>query len=102
MKVYLKYSGIWNKIKKLVSVKFHSQLIHDDKYIKTKVKTFGETSNTLFSNNKFPNKRSHYIWIAAICVDPVLKIVRKNSSSSVFRPVQMERKTKKIGRFYWR
>ena len=46
--VYLKYTKIWNKIKKLLSVKFHSQTIHDDKYIKAKVKTFGETINTLF------------------------------------------------------
>ena len=34
--VYLKYTKIWNRIKKLSSVKFHSQPIHDDKYIKLK------------------------------------------------------------------
>ena len=38
--VYLKYSEIWNKIKSILDVKLHSQLIYDDKYIKTKVKTF--------------------------------------------------------------
>ena len=37
--VYLKYTEIWNKIKKSLGIKFHSQLIYDDKYIKTKVKT---------------------------------------------------------------
>ena len=47
--VYLKYAGIWNKIKKLLSVKFHSQPIHEGKYINTKIKKFGETINTLFS-----------------------------------------------------
>ena len=31
--VCLKYTKIWNKIKKLLSVKFHSQQIHDDKYL---------------------------------------------------------------------
>ena len=71
--VYLKYTKIWNKIKKLLCVRFHSQPIHDDKYITTKVKTFHETINTLFSNNKVP-KQNHYICIAAICVDSVLKI----------------------------
>ena len=34
--VYLKYAGIWNKIKMLLSVKFLSQPIHDNKYIKTR------------------------------------------------------------------
>ena len=38
--VYLKYTEIWNKIKDILNVKFHSHLIYDDKYIKTKVKTF--------------------------------------------------------------
>ena len=46
--VHLKYARIWNKIKKSLNMKFHSQLIHDDKYIKTKIKTFDETINTLF------------------------------------------------------
>ena len=76
--VYLQYTRIWNKIKELLNVKFHSQPIHDDKYIKTKVKTFNETINTLFSDNKVTKKRSHYICIAAICIDSVLKIEEKN------------------------
>ena len=32
--VYLKYAEIWNKIKSEINVKFHSQPIHDKKYIK--------------------------------------------------------------------
>ena len=31
--VYLKYTEIWNKIKKSLGIKFHSQPIYDDKYI---------------------------------------------------------------------
>ena len=46
--VYLKYAEIWNKTKDILNVKFHSQPIYDDKYIKTKVKTFGNTIKTLF------------------------------------------------------
>ena len=76
--VYLKYAEFWNKIKKLLSVKLHSQPIYDDRYIKTKVKTFGEAYNTLFSNNKVPKERNHYICIAAVCVNSVLKIEGKN------------------------
>ena len=47
--VYLKYNKIWNKIKSILNIKFHSQSIYDDKYIKTKVKTFNNSINTLFS-----------------------------------------------------
>ena len=48
---YLEYTEIWNKIKKSLNTRFHSQHIYDDKYIKTKVKTFISMINTLFSGN---------------------------------------------------
>ena len=47
--VYLKCHEIWNEIKSTLNVKFHIQPIHDDKYMKTKVKTFSNTINTLLS-----------------------------------------------------
>ena len=52
--VYLLYSEIWNKIKKSLNTKFHSQPIYDDKYIKIKVKTFSSMINTFFSENEIP------------------------------------------------
>ena len=55
--VSLKYNKICNKIKMLLNIKFHSQPIHDDKYIKTKVKTFDEAIKTHFSDNKVPKKK---------------------------------------------
>ena len=98
--VYLKYAGIWNKIKKLLNVKFNSQPIHDDKYIKTKVKTIGETINTLFSNNRVPKERSHYICIATICVDSVLKIKGRNDPQVYLEQCKYkEKQTKKIADF---
>ena len=76
--VYLKYTKIWKKIKKLLNIKFRSQPIHDDKYIKTKVKTFDEAINTSFSKKKVPKEKSHYICIAAVYIDSVLKKDEKN------------------------
>ena len=76
--VYLKYNEIWNKIKKSLNSKFYSQPIYDDKYIKTKVKTFSSMLNTLFSGNEIPKEGNHYIFIAAICIDSVLRGDKKN------------------------
>ena len=76
--VYLKYAEIWNKIKSILNVKFHSQPIYDDKYIKTKVKTFNNTINTLFSGDEIPRERIHYVCISAFCIDSVLKTDKKN------------------------
>ena len=53
----------------VVGVKLHSRPIYDDKYIKTKVKTFNSMINTIFSGNVIPKERNNYICIAVICVD---------------------------------
>ena len=76
--VYLKYTEVWNKIKKSLNIRFHSQPIYDDKYIKTKVKTFSSMINTLFSDNEIPREKNHYTCLAAICIDSVLKVDKKN------------------------
>ena len=76
--VYLKYTEIWNKIKKTLNTRFHGHTIYDDKYIKTKVKTFSSMINTLFSGNEIPRERNHYIFIAAICIASVLKVGKEN------------------------
>ena len=75
---YLKYTEIWNKIKNILNVKFCSQPIYDDKYIKTKVKTFNNMINTLLSGDEIPKERIHYVCIAAICIDSVLRVDKKN------------------------
>ena len=76
--VYLKYNEIWNKIKSILNVKFHSQPIYDDKYIKTKVKTLNNSINTLFSGDEIPKERIHYFGISAICIDSTLRRDKKN------------------------
>ena len=76
--VYLKNNTIWNKIKSILNVKFHSLPIYDDKYIKTKVKTFNNSINTLFSGDEISKERIHYVCISAICIDSVLRRDKKN------------------------
>ena len=91
--VNLKYTEIGNKIKKSLNTRFYSQPIYDDKYIKTKVKTFSSIINTLFSGNEIPEERNHYICIAAICIDSVLKVDKKN-----YPQVYLEQRKHKIKR----
>ena len=75
---HLKYTEIWNKIKKLLGERFQSQPIYHDKYIKTKVNTFTGVTSTVFSTDELPKERNHYICIAANCIDSVLKVEKKN------------------------
>ena len=72
--VYIKYNSIWNKIKELLGVKFYSEPIYGDSYIKSKVKTFSDMSKTLFDGDEIPKERVEYACIACISVDSVLKV----------------------------
>ena len=90
--VYLKYTETWNKIKKSLNTRFPSQPIYDGKYIKTKVKTFSDMINTAFSDNGIPKEKNHYICIAAICIDSVLKIDKKNILKSTWNNVNTKQK----------
>ena len=94
--MYLKYTEIWNKIKDILNVKFHSQPIYDDKYIKTKVKTFNDMINTLFSGDEIPKERIHYICIAAICIDFVLRVDKGNYPQVYLEQCKYKMKKRKL------
>ena len=49
------YNEVWNKVKKIIDVKFHSKPVYDEKYIKTKVKIFNEIVN--FLDNEIQKKK---------------------------------------------
>ena len=72
-----------------LGIKFHSWFIYDEKYIKTKVKTFNDVVNKVFSDNEIQKERNHYICIAAINIDSVMKIHTKKLPSSLSRTVQI-------------
>ena len=60
--VFIKYNNIWNKIKDLLSgIRLNSDVIYNEKYIKTKVKD-NKFSVTNFSNN-IPQEQIEYICI---------------------------------------
>ena len=76
--VYIKYNQIWNKIKELLGVKFYSEPIYEDKYIKAKVKTFSSVIDTLFSGDEIPKERFQYTCISCISIDSVLRVNKKD------------------------
>ena len=55
-KLLKKYKKIWEKVGNLLNIKFDSEPIYGDvdKYIKTKIKTYGNRVNTNFQGQKVP------------------------------------------------
>ena len=45
--VLVKYNEIWNNIKKILNIKFHSMPVYDVKYIKAKIREFNGVCKTL-------------------------------------------------------
>ena len=80
--VYVKYSEIWDKIKKLLKLKFSTNPIRDKKYIVAKLKIFNNVNKTIFADDKIPKERIHYACIAAIDIDSVQYI---EIESTVYR-----------------
>ena len=94
--VYIKYNQIWNQIKELLGVKFYSEPIYDNKYIKTKVKTFSSVINTLFSGDEIPKERVHYVCIPVISIDSVLRVSKKSYPQVYLEQCKYKMKKKEL------
>ena len=76
--VWEKYEKIWNVTKNKLNIKFHSQPIYENKYLKTKVIEFDGSIKTNFLGNNVPKENTYYTCIACITVDSVMKMNKKN------------------------
>ena len=76
--VWEKYEEIWNVTKNKLNIKFHSQPIYENKYLKAKVREFDGNIKTNFLGNNLPKENTYYTCIACITVDSFLKINKKN------------------------
>ena len=67
------------KIEKLMSIDFDSKPTYgdDDKYIKTKIKTYKDSITTNFHNKKVPKKEIPYKCLSIIILDSVLYAYEK-------------------------
>ena len=77
--VWEKYEDIWDVIKNKLNIKFHSQPVYENKYLKAKVREFNGNIKTNFLGNNVPKENTYYICIACITLDSVLKMNKKNN-----------------------
>ena len=76
--VWQKHEDIWGVIKNKLNIKFQSQPIYENKYLKAKVREFNGNIKTNFLGNNVPNENTYYTCIACITLDSVLKMNKKN------------------------
>ena len=70
---------IWEKVEKLMEIDFESKPVYgdDDKYIKTKIKTYADSIITNFHNKKMPKEKAPCKCLSIIMIDSVIKANKK-------------------------
>ena len=79
------YNKIWKRIEKLMKIDFNTEAIYgdddDDKYIKTKIKTYKDNITTNFYNKygskKIPKEKVPYECLSIIILDSVIYAYEK-------------------------
>ena len=71
----MKYEEIWDVIKNKPGIKFHSQPIYENKYLKAKVREYDGSIKTNFLGNNVPKENMYYTCIACITLDSVFRRV---------------------------
>ena len=76
-KVWEKYEEIWNVLKNKLGIKFNSEPIYENKYLKGKVREFDGDIKTNILSNGLQKENTYYASIACITIDSVLKMNKK-------------------------
>ena len=75
-KLLKKYKKIWEKAGNLLNIELIVNAFMY-KYIKTKIKTYGEKVNTNFQGQKVPKENASYKCISLIMLDSVIRVNKK-------------------------
>ena len=84
VELFEKYNEIWEKVSNSSKKGFYTEPVYNEKYLKTKIKSYEWKTNPHFYNDKIPEEGSRCVCLSVILIDSVYR-TDNNSSSSVFR-----------------
>ena len=81
-----------------MSIKFYSEPVYvdNDKYIKTKIKSYREKKNTNFQGKKLPNENVSYKCLSLIMLDSVIRANKKYYPQTLLEECKYEIKKNKM------
>ena len=68
-----KYNEIWKKVKNSNKKEFDSELVYNEKYLKSIIKSYIGKINTNFHNNKITKQSSKLICLSVILINSVFR-----------------------------
>ena len=93
-----KYEHIWKRTEKLLRITFDSKHVYgdDEKHIKTKIKTNGDSVITSFHSKKTPKQKAPCRCLSIIMLDSVIKAKKKYYPQTLLGECKYEQKRIKI------
>ena len=93
-----KYIRILEKISSLMEKEFDCEPVYDDsdKYIKTKMKLYGDKVNTNFQGKKIPKENTSYKCLSLLMLDFVIRVNKKYYPRTLLEECKYEIKNNRM------
>ena len=75
-KLLEKYNEIWEKVNSIIYKELDSNPVYNEKYIKTKIKSYNGKINTNLHGNRIPEEGSNFICQSMILIDSAFRAAR--------------------------
>ena len=100
-KLLKNYYKTWGKNSSLMKTKFDNDPVYgdNDKYIKTKIKSYGDKINTSFQGKKIPKENASYKCLSLIMLNSVIR-ANKKYPQTLLEECKYETKKKQNGEPY--
>ena len=97
-KLLKEYTEIWEKVGSLMNIKFDSEPVYgdNDKYIKIKIKSYGDKINTNFKGKKIPKENASYKCLSLIMLGSVIRANKKYYPQTLLEKCKYEVKKNKM------
>ena len=97
-KLLKEYTKIWEKVSNLMNIKFDREPVYgdNDKYMKTKIKLYGDKINTNFQGKKIPKENASYKCLSLIMFDSVIRANKKYYPQTLLEECQYVIKKNKM------
>ena len=93
-----KYTKMCEKISSSMDIEFESKPVHgdNDKYIKRKIKSYGNKVNTNFQGKKIQKENASYKCLSMIMLDSVIRVNKKYYPQTLLEQCKHEMKKTKM------
>ena len=93
-----KYIKMWEKVSILMNIEFDNEPVYgdNDKYIKAKIKSYGDKVNTNFQGKKIPKENASYKCLSLVMLDSVIRVSKKYYPQTLLEECKYEIKKTKM------